>query len=57
MLKELTQKLGTKVIFALTATKINDRNTFKDGSKIIQQVYNLKKGSKNIRVHVETIKS
>ena len=34
LLKELTWKLGTKAIFALTAAKISDGNTFKDGSKM-----------------------
>ena len=34
LLKELTQKLGTKAMFVLIAIKINDRNTFKDSSKM-----------------------
>ena len=35
LLKELTQKLGTKEMFTLTAAKINNRTIFKDNSKII----------------------
>ena len=34
LVKELTWKLGNKVIFALTVIKINDRTIFKDGNKI-----------------------
>ena len=34
LLKELTQQLGNKAMFTLTAAKINDRNIFKDGSKM-----------------------
>ena len=44
-------------MFALIATKINNRIMFKDDSKTTYQVYNLKKGSENIGVHIETIKS
>ena len=44
-------------MFALTVTKVNDRTTFKDGNKMMRQVYNPKKGSKNMSIHVETIKS
>ena len=57
LLKELTQKLGNKVMFALIVTKINNRTIFKDSNKMIRQVYNPKKESENIGVHVETIKS
>ena len=56
MLKELTQKLGAKPIFALTATKINDRTIFRDSNKITRQVYNPRKRSENMDVHAEIIK-
>ena len=47
-MKRLEKKLGVKVLFALTVTKINDGTIFKNSNSMKKKVIMLRKKAENI---------